>query len=66
MEVETVDGPKAVTIPPGAQTDDELTLPKLGAWEFDPTQTYDSRELRGDHKIILHVQFPKENELSEK
>lgn len=57
---------KEVTIPPGSQTNDEVVLEKLGAWEFDPTETYDSRELRGNHKVILQVKFPKENELSEK
>ena len=66
VEIETVDGPKVVTIEPGSQTNDELTLSKLGAWEFNPAETYDSQELRGDHKVILQVQFPKENELSEK
>lgn len=66
IEIETVDGPKEVTIEPGSQTNDELTLSKLGAWEFNPSENYDSQELRGDHKVILQVQFPKEKELSEK
>lgn len=65
MEVNTVDGPEELTIPPGTQPDAELTLegkgvPKLG----NPT-------LRGDHLIKVTVTIPQrlnseERELLEK
>lgn len=61
-----MDGPTEVNIKPGTQTLDELILRKRGAWQFDPTKSYDSQELRGDHKLVIQVQFPKESEMSEK
>ena len=53
IQVETVDGVKEIPIAAGTQNLDELTLQNLGAWQFDQTKSYDPKELRGNHKLII-------------
>lgn len=58
VTVQTVDGPKPLTIPPGTQPDTILTLEGLGVPKLG------NPVARGDHLIRIKVQIPHPNKLS--
>jgi hypothetical protein len=34
-------------------------LEKAGVWPFNPPENYDPKDLRGNHKILVKIIFPK-------
>jgi len=42
-------------VPVGTQQGDEMTLKQFGAFEFNPPDLYDERDLRGDFIIKFKI-----------
>ena len=57
---DTVDGKINIVIPEGTQDGDTLVLRNYGVWAFDPPDTYDPQELRGDHVLKFEVRIQKD------
>ena len=53
-----MDGKINVKVPPGTQDGDKLTLEKYGVWAFNPPDTYDPVELRGNFILSFKIVIP--------
>lgn len=60
ITVDTVDGKVNIVVPEGTQDGDTLVLRNYGVWAFDPPDTYDPQELRGDHVLKFEVRIQKD------